>query len=239
MYLMTSTRCGISAKQLERELGVTYKTAWRMFNLIRNELMDAGRRAAVGRSRDGRDVRRRQAAPVHSERGSREGLEHADRVLGVARRSCRGCRAQGSDSPPSVVPNSRASTILPLAREYVLPPSLIYTDEYFAYTRLGKEGYRPSAGSSTRRASTSRATRTRKPSTASSACSRMRLRGVHHARLAQVAPGLPERVRLALEPQGRRTTACSSTCSTQPLVVAPETRRPGSGLPSLTLSEWG
>ena len=40
MYLMTSTRCGISAKQLERELGVTYKTAWRMANLIRNELME-------------------------------------------------------------------------------------------------------------------------------------------------------------------------------------------------------
>jgi transposase len=40
MYLMTSTRCGISAKQLERELGVTYKTAWRMANLIRNQLMD-------------------------------------------------------------------------------------------------------------------------------------------------------------------------------------------------------
>src|SRR5436190_8990492 len=39
MYLMTSTRCGISAKQLERELGVTYKTAWRIFHLIRNELM--------------------------------------------------------------------------------------------------------------------------------------------------------------------------------------------------------
>lgn len=39
MYLMTSTRCGISAKQLERELGVHYKTAWRMFNKIRNELM--------------------------------------------------------------------------------------------------------------------------------------------------------------------------------------------------------
>src|SRR5581483_8031005 len=39
MYLMTSTRCGISAKQLERELGVTYKTAWRMFHLMRNQLM--------------------------------------------------------------------------------------------------------------------------------------------------------------------------------------------------------
>jgi transposase-like protein len=39
IHLMTSTRCRVSAKQLERELGVTYKTAWRMFTLIRNKLM--------------------------------------------------------------------------------------------------------------------------------------------------------------------------------------------------------
>ena len=39
MYLMASTRCGISAKHLERELGVAYRTAWRMLNLIRTELM--------------------------------------------------------------------------------------------------------------------------------------------------------------------------------------------------------
>ena len=38
IYLMTSTRCGISAKQLERELGVTYKTAWRMAKQIRSML---------------------------------------------------------------------------------------------------------------------------------------------------------------------------------------------------------
>jgi len=39
MYLMTSTRCGVSAKQIEREIGVGYKTAWRMCNRIRDHLM--------------------------------------------------------------------------------------------------------------------------------------------------------------------------------------------------------
>lgn len=40
IYLMTQTRAGISAKQLERMLGVTYKTAWRMFHQIRKLMAD-------------------------------------------------------------------------------------------------------------------------------------------------------------------------------------------------------
>src|SRR5438067_6775918 len=48
IYLMSSTRCGVSAKHLQRELGVTYKTAWRMFNLIRNQLMADDDRPLTG-----------------------------------------------------------------------------------------------------------------------------------------------------------------------------------------------
>ena len=42
MYLMASTRCGISAKQMEREIGVTYKQAHKMMKRIRTLMADDG-----------------------------------------------------------------------------------------------------------------------------------------------------------------------------------------------------
>ena len=42
IYLMAQTRGGISAMQVQRETGVTYKTAWRMCNLIRKALAEDG-----------------------------------------------------------------------------------------------------------------------------------------------------------------------------------------------------
>jgi transposase-like protein len=42
IYLMAQTRSGISAKQVERETGVTYKTAWRMCKQVRSVLFEDG-----------------------------------------------------------------------------------------------------------------------------------------------------------------------------------------------------
>jgi len=39
-YLMAQSRNGVSAKEIQRQTGVTYKTAWRMCNLIRKMLSE-------------------------------------------------------------------------------------------------------------------------------------------------------------------------------------------------------
>jgi transposase len=41
MYLMTSTRHGVAAKEVERQLGVTYKCAWRMCHELRKLMASA------------------------------------------------------------------------------------------------------------------------------------------------------------------------------------------------------
>src|SRR5262249_20858008 len=77
MYLMASTRCGISAKQLERELGVTYKTAWRMFNKIRSLLDQDGKAPLSGTVEmdesysGGRAYWRNQSRAIGTGRGTR------------------------------------------------------------------------------------------------------------------------------------------------------------------------
>ena len=48
MYLMTSTRSGVAAKELERALGVTYKTAWRIAHQLRKLMASADHAGPLG-----------------------------------------------------------------------------------------------------------------------------------------------------------------------------------------------
>ncbi|HTX30110.1 MAG TPA: IS1595 family transposase [Solirubrobacteraceae bacterium] len=135
IHLMTSTRCGIAAKQLERELGVTYKTAWRMFNLIRNRLMaedDPTQLTGVVEvdeaSVEGRPRRKmnRQAAARLRERSRTTvvaAVERGGRVKAWVLESRR-----GPELPGTVV-------------EWVRPESIVYTDEWPSYNSLGRLGF--------------------------------------------------------------------------------------------------
>src|SRR5947208_2239715 len=126
IYLMSSTRCGVSAKHLERELGVTYKTAWRMFHQIRKLLAEDNRLEGVvemdetyfgGKSRQkfqGRSTTRKAAIFGMVERGGRV----------VAK----------------VVPNASKLALLPQVKAHVLPETMIYSDEWTSYAGIKKMG---------------------------------------------------------------------------------------------------
>ena len=135
MYVMASTRCGISAKQLERELGVTYKTAWRMFNLIRNKLMaDDGEPLTGAVEADEtliggkmRNSHRREREKLGWDR-KRYDNERKTMVFAVVEREGR-VKAQ-------IIPNSSGPTLRGAVRENVEPGTTLYTDEWVGYRTL-------------------------------------------------------------------------------------------------------
>jgi transposase-like protein len=137
VFLMASTRCGISAKQLERELGVTYKTAWRMFTQIRKLLAeDSGPLSGeveIDETWHGGKTyfpgRKGHTGPVP---GSNS-LANKTPIVGAAER--------GGRVKATVVENVRKSTLLPLVAAHVMPDATVFTDEHQAYNGLAKRGY--------------------------------------------------------------------------------------------------
>jgi transposase len=134
MYLMTSTRCGISAKQMERELGVTYKTAWRMCRLIRTELMQPDDAPLSGNvEMDETYVGGKRHGKPGSKRGRPGPGSHKSVVFGMVQR--------GGNVVARVVPDVKSKTLLPHMIERVLPASTIFTDELNSYNGVKAQGY--------------------------------------------------------------------------------------------------
>ncbi len=136
MYLMSSTRCGISAKQLERELGVTYKTAWRMFTLIRNELMTQDDEPLTGHV---------EADEMYHGGRPRKGdiRTPEDRVRwGDSKTVVFGAVERGGRVKAHVIPSTRGSTLQRAVEATVVRnASVLYTDQAKQYHSMTKKGW--------------------------------------------------------------------------------------------------
>jgi transposase-like protein len=151
IYLMASTRCGISAKQMERELGVTYKTAWRMFKQIRSMLSQdddfLSGTVEMDEAYIGPNAKwMHKNDPRRGLRGRGVAGKSKTPVFGMAQRASDG---QQGRVVAKVVDGVSEGHLSPHVRKRVLPASVIYTDDWGAYDRLGGEGYQHSRVSHT------------------------------------------------------------------------------------------
>jgi transposase len=128
MYLMGSTRCGISAKQIQRETGVTYKTAWRMFNQIR-KLLSEGDLQLEGPTVEVDETYYGGVRKYGTGRPMR-GDKKKTAVVGIVQR--RGMAIT------KVVKSVDAKSLVGFIRKHVTPGSTVYTDELNSYNTVGK-----------------------------------------------------------------------------------------------------
>jgi transposase len=128
VYLMASTRCGISAKQIERETGVTYKTAWRMFKQIRSMLEENSPIGGIGKRVETDEM---YVGPRTKRLGGI--IKPKTPVVGMVERKGRVIAV--------VAPDTKKSTLHGMIREYVLPRTTVFTDDYPAYDELNPRNY--------------------------------------------------------------------------------------------------
>ena len=129
-YLLCSSKKGMSAHQLHRMLGVTYKTAWFMFHRIREGMTDGepfnggntGGVVEVDETFCGRDKSKPKGRGGHHKYKI---LTLVDRTTGKAR--------------SIVIDDLTMKTILPILRENIEAKATIYTDEAGQYKRLSND----------------------------------------------------------------------------------------------------
>jgi transposase-like protein len=128
VYLMCSSKKGISSHQLMRTLDVTYKTAWFMTHRIR-EAMASGSLPPMGGPGetveiDETFIGKKAGQPV------RRGFAHKHAVMTLVQR--------GGSARSFHVDGTKASDLLPIIKANVLPGTAIMTDEAGQYSSLNK-----------------------------------------------------------------------------------------------------
>lgn len=130
MYLMTSTRSGVAAKELERALGVTYKCAWRMAHELRKLMASADYSGPLGG--DGKHVEMDETRIGGEIRGRGYAAKNTNKtiVFGMVERD-----GKVRTGP---VPDDTMSTLENIIIENVTPDTIVTTDGHASYGRLGR-----------------------------------------------------------------------------------------------------
>jgi transposase-like protein len=133
IYLFIATRHGVSGKELQRTLGVTYKTAWRIGQQIRDLMAKA----------DGFEILKGHVELDEAYVGGRRsgkrgrGAEGKTIVMGMAER--------GGKIAAQVIPDVKKATLRGVVLEKVEPGSIVSTDELMSYGLLEGDGYKHGA----------------------------------------------------------------------------------------------
>jgi transposase len=130
IYKFTTSRHGVSAKELQRELGVTYKTAWRIGHEIRKHMAEVdGELPLSGEV----EIDETYVGGKSHGQGCGRGTKNKSVVFGMLQR--------GGQVMTKVVPDCKIKTLHPIIEENVQKGSTTHTDEFITYNSLGKKGY--------------------------------------------------------------------------------------------------
>lgn len=130
IYLFVTTRHGVSGKELERTLGVTYKTAWRMGQQIR-ELMAKADGFALLQGH----VEADEAYIGGRRSGGKRGRGAPGKTIVMA------MKERGGRMTAEVVPDIKKATLRDVMLRNVSKGSTVSTDELMSYGLLTGDGY--------------------------------------------------------------------------------------------------
>ena len=130
MHLFSISRHGVAAKELERQLDIPYKTAWRMAHEIRKYMAEVD-----GETPLGGDIEADETYVGGRTTGGKRGRGAPNKtvVFGMLERD--------GDVMANVVPNVRKKTLQPIIEESVVAGSTVHTDELKSYSGLSKAGF--------------------------------------------------------------------------------------------------
>lgn len=131
MYLFTTSRHGVPAKELQRQLGVTYKTAWRMGHEIRKYMG-----AVDGDGPLGGHVEIDETYVGGKARGTRGGGAARRRKTAVV-----GMVQRGGDVVTEIVQHVDHATMIPLIGGFIPRGTTVTTDDSRVYDLLAHNGY--------------------------------------------------------------------------------------------------